>query len=69
MAGLHQQERLVEDLRSEFRIKWGGTDAEFRMAEELIALNTLLLQYEAKICELEKDRHLAFYRDPPRSGG
>lgn len=69
MSGLHPQERLIEDLRSEFRHKWGGSQAEFRMAEELIALNLLILEYENRIKELEADRHLAFHRELPRSGG
>jgi hypothetical protein len=36
------------------------------MAEELIALNLVLLDQERTIEELLKDRHLAFHREPPR---
>ena len=67
MAGLHPHERVIQELVDEFRIKWGGAATEFRMAEELIALNLVLMNYEKTIEELLKDRHLAFYRDPPRT--
>ena len=66
MSGLHPCEKLIHDLVNEFRVKWGGSDTEFRMAEELIALNLMLLEQEADIRTLLKDRHLAFHRDPPR---
>jgi len=69
MAGIHPQQQLIEELRQAFRIKWGGSEAEFRMAEEMVHLNMLILKYEDRIKELEADRHLAFHREPPRSGG
>lgn len=65
MFGLHPQEKLIEELVSEFRIRWSGMWTEFKMAEELINLNIVLLQYEARIIELEADRHRAFYRENP----
>jgi len=67
MAGLHPNERLIQELVDEFRVKWSGPNTEFRMAEELIALNLVILDQERTIRELLKDRHLAFYRDPPRT--
>jgi len=67
MPGLHPHERLIHDLVDEFRFKWSGSQTEFRMAEELIALNLVILDYEKKIEELLHDRHLAFHRDPPRT--
>jgi hypothetical protein len=66
MAGLHPNEKIITELVSAFRIKWSGSDTEFRMAEELIALNLVLLEQERTIGELLKDRHLAFHREPPR---
>ena len=66
MAGLHPNERVIQDLVNEFRIKWSGSDTEFRMAEELIALNLILMDHEKRIEELLRDRHLAFHREPPR---
>jgi hypothetical protein len=68
MAGLHPQEKLIEELVTEFRVKWGGGWTEFRMAEELIALNMVISQYENRIAELEADRHKAFYREKPKGG-
>ena len=66
MSGLHPQEGLIDELVNEFRIKWSGSRAEFKMAEELLALNALLSQYEGRIAELEADRHRAFYREKPK---
>jgi hypothetical protein len=68
MAGLHPQEKLIEELVNEFRVKWSGSWTEFRMAEELIALNMVISQYEDRIAELEADRHRAFYREKPKGG-
>jgi hypothetical protein len=67
MAGPHPNERLIQELVSEFRIIWSGPNTEFRMAEELIALNLVILDQEKIIEQLLKDRHLAFYREPPRT--
>ena len=68
MVGLHPQGQLIEELVSEFRTKWGGAWAEFRMAEELINLNLMISLYEDRIAELEADRHRAFYREKPKGG-
>jgi|APCry1669188910_1035180.scaffolds.fasta_scaffold139967_1 hypothetical protein len=67
MAGPHPNERLIQELVNEFRIIWSGPNTEFRMAEELIALNLVILDQEKIIEQLLKDRHLAFYREPPRT--
>jgi len=67
MPGLHPQEKFIHELVNEFRYKWSGSQTEFRMAEELIALNLVILAQEQTIQELLKDRHLAFYREPPRT--
>lgn len=66
MPGIHPHEKIIHDLVNEFRFKWGGAQTEFRMAEELIALNLIILDQEKKIDQLLKDRHLAFHREPPR---
>lgn len=68
MNGLHPQEKLIDELVAEFRVKWSGGWSEFRMAEELITLNLLLSDYERRIAELEADRHRAFYREKPKGG-
>jgi len=68
MAGLHPHEKLIEELVTEFRIKWSGSCTEFRMAEELIGLNMVISLYEDRIAELEADRHKAFYREKPKGG-
>jgi len=68
MAGLHPQEKLIEELVSEFRTVWGGAWTEFRMAEELIGLNMVISLYEDRIAELQADRHKAFYREKPKGG-
>ena len=68
MNGLHPQEKLIDELVNEFRVKWSGGWSEFRMAEELIVLNLMLSDYEKRIAELEADRHRAFYREKPKGG-
>jgi hypothetical protein len=69
MAGLHPQEKLIEELVAAFRITYGGMATEFKMAEELIGLNMVISQYEERLEKLEKDRHRAFYRELPLGVG
>jgi len=65
VKGMHPQEKLIDELVREFRIKYSGSWAEFRMAEELIALNMVISQYEDRIARLEQERHRAFHREQP----
>lgn len=66
MSGLHPEEKLIEELRSVFRITYSGMDTEFRMAEELISLARELDRLEAENEALRDDRHHAFYRQQRR---
>jgi coproporphyrinogen III oxidase-like Fe-S oxidoreductase len=66
VSGLHPEEKLIEELRSAFRIKWGGSETEFRMAEELIALAKEVDRLEAENKVLKDDWHYAFHRQQRR---
>lgn len=62
MSGLHPDEQIIEDLRSEFRIKYSGMDTEFRMAEELIYLAKEIDRLEAENRVLRGDWPYSFHR-------
>ena len=63
---LDQMSGFAEELRTLFRIRYGGPDAEEAMCRELIELNKLIWKLEKRIELLEQDRHRAFYREAPR---
>ena len=68
MTRIDPMEPLFEELRTQFRVKYGCDKAEIAMARELIELNRILLAQEKRIAYLERDVHLAFHRLPPRRG-
>jgi len=55
---------FAEDLRHEFRLRFGVMDAEHEMARELIAINMAMKKLEDRVRDLELDRHRAFHREP-----
>ena len=64
--GLHPNEAIINELLAEFRIKFGCEGSEFAMACELYDLALLVQEQERRIKEFEADRHLSFYREPPK---
>lgn len=61
---LDDMHSFAEELRMEFRIKYGPMDTENEMARELITLNLKIAHMEERIRDLERDRHRAFHREP-----
>lgn len=55
---------FAEDLRAEFRVKYGVMDTENAMARELIVINLKIAQLEERIRDLERDRLRSFHREP-----
>ena len=55
---------FAEDLRAEFRVKYGVMDTENAMARELIVINLKIAQLEERIRDLERDQLRSFHREP-----
>lgn len=62
MIGMHPDEELISELVQRFRVTYGGINAEFHMAEELIQLARELDRLEAENKILRDDWHSAFHR-------